>query len=96
MFKDTQKELKRLEEELLEEEQAIPTDTDELLAQLHRELDADARAYNADRVDTDVQAFSRQVQEPYKEKLAGLMVAAILLTVGILALVGWWMVRLLG
>lgn len=90
MFKDTEKELKRLEQELLE------TDTDELLAQLHKELDEDVRAYNTDRVDTDVQAFSQQVQEPYKEKLTGLVVAAISLTVGILALVGWWMIHLLG
>lgn len=90
MFKDTEKELKRLEQELLE------TDTDELLTQLHKELDEDVQAYNTDRVDTDVEEFSRKVQEPYTEKLTGLVVAAILLTLGIVALTGWWLVRLLG
>ena len=96
MFKDTQEALKRLEEELLEEEQNIPTDTDELLAQLHAELDADVHAYNSDRVDTDVQAFARQVREPGREKLGGLVALAVLLTLGNLVLMAWWILRLLG
>lgn len=90
MFKDTEKELKRLEQELLE------TDTDELLAQLHQELDQDVPAYNTDKVDTDVEELSRQVQEPYTENLKGLVVVAVLLTLGIVVLTGWWLVRLLG
>ena len=96
MFKDTQEALKRLEEELLEEEQKIPNDTDELLAQLHAELDADVHAYNSDRVDTDVQEFARRVREPRREKLGGLVAMAILLTLGNLVLVAWWILRLLG
>lgn len=90
MFKDTEKELKRLEQELLE------TDTDELLAQLHQELDQEVPVYNTDKVDTDVEELSRQVQEPYAENLKGLVVAAVLLTLGIVVLTGWWLVRLLG
>lgn len=90
MFKDTEKELKRLEKELLE------TDTDELLAQLHKELDEDVPIYNTDRVDTDMQEFSRRVQEPVTENLKGLLIAAIGLTIGIVALTGFWLVRLLG
>ena len=90
MFKDTEKELKRLEQELLE------TDTDELLAQLHQELDQEVPAYNTDKVDTDVEELSRQVQEPYTENLKGLVVVAVLLTLGIVVLTGWWLVRLLG
>lgn len=90
MFKDTEKELKRLEQELLE------TDTDELLAQLHQELDQEVPVYNTDKVDTDVEELSRQVQEPYTENLKGFVVAAVLLTLGIVVLTGWWLVRLLG
>lgn len=101
MFRDTEKELKRLEEELLQEEQAIPTDTDELLAQLHQELDGDAviddsQAYNADRVDVDPEDLSQALEQPQKEKLTGLVVAALLLTAGILAILAWWAARLLG
>lgn len=92
MFKDTEKELKRLEEELLAETQKIPTDTDELLRQLHAELDT-VPVSNSDAVDTDVQEFSEQVEAPTKEKLGGLVAAAVLLTAGILALVAWWLVR---
>ena len=95
MFKDTEKELKRLEDALLEETQKIPTDTDELLRQLHEELDP-APVTNADRVDTDVEEFGEQVEAPTKEKLTGLVVAALLLTTGILVLLAWWAARLLG
>lgn len=101
MFKDTEKELKRIEEELLQEEQAIPTDTDELIAQLREELDGeayidDSQAYNADRVDVDPEELSQALEQPQKEKLTGLVVAALLLTAGILGILAWWAVRLLG
>ena len=95
MFKDTEKELKRLEEELLAETQKIPTDTDELLAQLHAELD-EVPVTNSDTTDTDIQEFSKRVEAPAKENLTGLVVAAVLLTAGILGLVAWWLLRLMG
>lgn len=95
MFKDTEKELKRLEDELLAETQRIPTDTDELLRQLHEELDP-APVTNSDQVDTDVEKFGQQVMAPAKENLTGLVVAALLLTAGILVLAAWWVVRLFG
>ena len=99
MFRDAEKELKRLEDELLEAEQAIPTDTDELLAQLHQELDGeidDSQVYNADRVDLDPEELSEALQQPQKEKLTGLVMASLLLTAGILAILAWWAFRLLG
>jgi len=97
MFKDTEKELKRLEEELLEEEQTIPEDTDELLEQLHQELDEnDGRVYNTDRVDVDMEEFGEVVEAPVKEKLTGLVISALLLTAGILGLLAWWLLRLMG
>ena len=94
MFKDTEKELKRLEEELLAETQKIPTDTDELLRQLHEELDP-VPVTNSDAVDTDVEEFGEQVEAPTRENLTGLAIAAILLTAGILALLAWWLIRIL-
>ena len=94
MFKDTEKELKRLEEELLAETQKIPTDTDELLRQLHEELDP-VPVTNSDAVDTDVEEFGEQVEAPTRENLTGLAIAAILLTGGILALLAWWVLRIM-
>ena len=92
MFKDTEQELKRLEEELLAETQKIPTDTDELLRQLHEELDPTPVA-NTDRLDSDLDTFSQQVESPKKENLTGLVVAALLLTAGIFGLLAWWLLR---
>jgi len=102
MFRDTERELKRLEEELLEEEQPSPTDTDELLAQLHQEPGGenpidDSQAYNADRVDVTPEELTLALEGPLqKERLTGLVVSALLLTAGILGLLAWWLVRLLG
>ena len=45
------------------------------------------RAYNSDKVDTDLEEFSRQVEEPKRH--TGLLVVAALLTVAVLALVGY-------
>lgn len=98
MFRDREKELKRLEEELLEEAQELPTNTDEFLEQLHQVLDEeidDSQIYNADRVDLDPEELSEALQQPQKEKLTGLVVASLLLTAGILAILAWWAVRLL-
>ena len=100
MFRDREEELKRLEEELLEEEQNIPEDTDELLEQLHKELDDvpqldDRQFYNGDRVDVDPEELSDALEQP-KEKLTGLVISALLLTAGILVILAWWAYRLLG
>ena len=100
MFRDREQELKRLEEELLEEEQNIPEDTDELLEQLYEDLadaptPSDSQFYNGDRVDLDPEDLSDQLEQP-KEKLTGLVITALLLTAGILAILSWWAVRLLG
>ena len=95
MFKDTEKELKRLEEELLAETQKIPTDTDELLRQLHEELDP-VPVTNSDAVDTDVEEFSKLAVYYKHERLTGLVVTALLLTTGILGLLAWWLIRFFG
>ena len=87
MFKDTEKELKWLEEQLLEEE--APKEEPQPKA-------APIPAYNADRADRDLSDLVQEEAPAPKEKLTGLVVTALLLTAGILALVAWWLVRLFG
>ena len=89
MFKDTERELKRLEEELLEETQKIPTDTDELLRQLHEELDEPP-------AEPQEPTTPNPAPAPTKDSLKGLAITAVLLTLGIVGIVVWWAIRLLG
>lgn len=84
MFKDTEKELKRIEEELLQD----TPDEGTILE--------DDQVYNADRVDLDPEDLSQALEQPQKEKLTGLVVSALLLTAGILGVLAWWAIRLLG
>ncbi len=134
MFKDTEKELKRLEEELLaaeemdqeeedleevydedyeedfdEEYDAAPQEqvsnswTDETqvfecipqyrsAAENHNRA-AGGAVYNADKVDRDLEDFSEEVRKPKRSGVTGLLITALLLTAGILAVVAWWLVR---
>ena len=111
MFRDTGDELKRLEEELLAEEEIQETEEelfpeDALYPDLYEE-ETQPRAYiteqasmhatrkyrlvNTDRVDCDLETFSQAVEKPKKDKLLTfLTVLAILLTVGIVCVVLYW------
>ena len=101
MFRDREEELKRLEEQLLEEdEQELPEteedDTDALLEALYEGPTlTDKQFYNGDRVDVDPRVLSDALEQP-RERLTGLVIAALLLTTGILAILAWWAYRLLG
>lgn len=84
MSRDTQEELKRLDEALQEEVfQQNPT----------REK---IPAYNTDRVDEDLEAFSKAVLHGEKKPLSGLVVAVVLLAVAILGVVAFWLIRYRG
>ncbi len=81
---DTQEELKRLDEALQEEiSQQNPT----------REK---IPAYNTDRMDGDLEEFSKAVLNGEKKPLSGLAVAVLLLAVGILGMIAFWMIRYRG
>lgn len=53
------------------------------------------RAYNTDKTDRDLDAYSDDVYEPKKESLTGLLVTAALLLLGIAGVLMWWVVRFL-
>ena len=53
------------------------------------------QAYNTDESDLDFQQYADMVYEaPKKEKLTGLIFVAILLAMGILGVLIWWLLRL--
>ena len=101
MFRDTQEELQRIQQQLLEED--IPETDEELLEDIADLVDDVQEGYepdgfyNNDYTDLDPQALSVELlyEEP-KESLKGLVVAAVLLTLGIVAVLGWWILRLMG
>ena len=101
MFRDRQEELQRIQQQLLDED--IP-ETDEALLEDIAGLVDDVQEgyepdgfYNNDYTDLDPEELSQELlyEEP-RENLKGLVVAAVLLTLGIVAVLGWWIVRLMG
>ena len=100
MFRDSQKELERIQQQLLEEDD-IPETDEELLDDIGDVVDDvqngyEADAYNSDDTDITPEELSDEVLAPKQENLKGLIVAACLLTLGIVLVLGWWVVRLMG
>ena len=97
MFRDRQQELDRIQQQLLEDD--TPEPDEELLDDIAEVFDdvsyEPEEFYNTDHTDMDLDALSDQLQAPQKENLKGLIVAACLLTLGIVLVLGWWVVRLL-
>ena len=95
MFRDTEKELARLEAELLAEEEPEEAFPDEEPEDAPEEAYEDGpapqisyRAYNADISDEDLDEYAEAVLAPEKRGLSGLLVALLcLLTLGLVALV---------
>lgn len=107
MFRDTKEELKRLEEELLaqeEQDQQPDPPAQPVYRNFSNHYGADLRnyasgykAYNTDRTDTDPQQLSNQIRGEEEEKpLTGLVLTACALTLGILLVMLYWAVKLLG
>ena len=107
MYKDAREELKRLEEALLEEEEPqeeeLQEETEEedvtlLLEDIKGFLGEDEEAtiphvYNTDRTDTDLDSYSEEVHSGQKQSLTGLVILAVALALGIVAIVVWWVIR---
>ncbi len=99
MFRDRQEELQRIQQQLLEDD--VPQSDEELLEDIAALVDSGQGGYEPDEFYnndcTDPEALSEDVlyEEP-RERLTGLVVAAVLLTLGIVAVLGWWIVRLMG
>lgn len=91
MPKDTDEELQRLESWLLaEEEEEAPQEPSP--APLHS-YGAGCKIYNSDRTDEDLEEFSEKVFAPKKDNLTGLMLIFVLLCLGIVCVLSWWLLR---
>lgn len=106
MFDDPKKELERLEKQLiraeLPPEEADETDDfDELYEMLREKLSPEESddVYYDDPDDRDLsdEEFYQDyaVRPPEKDNVTGLVITACLLSLGIVAVVIWWLVKLL-
>ena len=97
MFKDQKKELERLEEALLEDQEAyepaMPEEFEEDLTEEFAEYDhREVQGWNADVTDTDLDDFSDQVYDAPKKGSVGLLgIAAALLLLA--AALGWLVMK---
>ena len=105
MFKDTQKELQRLEAELLAEEPENEEEyEDDLLdydddfgeEEQHRNFSNRYRAYNGDRTDWDPEKLSEELERPRKAGIWGLCALAMALIAGIFFVLAWWVAKFNG
>ena len=97
MFKDTQKELQRLEAELREDEPEEWDEEDPLLdddddfgeetPEIYRNFSNRYKAYNADRTDWDPEDLGEALERRPRQ---GLAVFLLLLLAGVIAALAWW------
>ena len=97
MFKDTKKELKRLEAELLEDEAEQRDEEDPLLdddddfgeetPEVYRNFSNRYKAYNADRTDWDPEDLGEELE---RRPRRGWIVFLLMLMVGVIAALIWW------
>ena len=106
MFKDTQKELQRLEVELLaqepeeeNEEDALLDDEDDFgeeLPEVYRNFRNRYSAYNTDRADWDLEELGEEPDTPKRSGIWGLCALILALTAGIFLLLALWVVKFRG
>lgn len=97
MFKDTKKELERLEAELLEDEPEQWDEEDPLLdddddfgeetPEVYRNFSNRYKAYNADRTDWDPEDLGEELE---RRPRRGWIVFLLMLMVGVIAVLIWW------
>ena len=95
MPRDTEEELKRLESWLLDEEEE-QEDAPALEAQAPAPLSsygAGCKIYNSDRTDEDPEKISEEILAPKKDRLFGLVLIFILLCLGIMLVLLYWLLR---
>ena len=106
MFKDTKKELERLEAELLEEEpeeeqwdeddDLLDDDDDFGVEEVHRNFSNRYKAYNTDRTDWDPEELGEELDRKPKTSIWWLCALALALTAGIFIVLALWIMRLNG
>ena len=86
MFRDREKALQVLQEQLLEEEEELPEEVqqeDDLPPEVYDDYASDVRAYNSDTTDTDLEDYSDDVYDAPRRK-TGCALWFILLTAAVL------------
>ena len=109
MFRDQKEELQRLQEALLQEEEDADReweeedweeeeeDPEEWEEDWQEQEPANYRAYNSDRLDTDLEDFSREVYESKKSTVGRWLAAGLLLILAaILLALAFFAERILG
>ena len=86
MFQDKDEELTRLQEALMEAE----PDEEEWEED---EPEYDDCVYNADRCDEDLEAYAEQVLDETEQGTSGLAIAALLLALGVLGVLLWFLLK---
>ena len=98
MFKDTQKELQRLEAELMEEEEweeedALLDDDDDFgedAPEVYRNFSNRYQAYNADRTDWDPEDLAQELERRRRPGIWVLCAVVLVLTAVIFLLLTWY------
>ena len=93
MPRDTEQELERLESWLLAEEEEEEEVSQERSPAPLSSYGAGCKIYNTDRTDEDLDAFSEEVRAPKKDSLTGLTLIFVLLCLGIICVLLWWLLR---
>ena len=96
MFRDTKRELQRLEQELLQEEETEQQEERSCEEDEYIRYPVDCPVYNTDRTDVDLEEYSRAVREPENPRFTGLLLLALFLMTAIVGILGWWLLRFLG
>lgn len=92
MPRDTEEELQRLESWLLAEDEEEDASQEQSPAPLHS-YGAGCKIYNSDRTDENLEEFSEEVRVPKKDSLTGLTLIFVLLCLGIMCVLLWWLLR---
>lgn len=91
MYRDTQKELERLESALLAEENA--PDTQEENNAACQSFASGYKAYNSDKTDADPEVYSRALLRPQKRGRGRVLLIVFLM---LCAAAAYWLMRLWG
>lgn len=97
MFQDRQRELERLQQELLEEEEYIDDESEEDEPYPLSPADYDdTRIYTNHPADVSPEELSDELLLPPRRSMRGLVIAALLITAGVLMLLAWLLLRMRG
>lgn len=97
MFRDKQEELARIEEALLEDEELLADEAEEVFPEdvpesPYPNYGSRYKVYNADKSDTDLEEYSDEVYEG-RSGVSGLVITALLLSVALLGVMVWILLR---